>query len=56
MDSAGWDYLLNKTSDWLDEFAFSGFRQGNLPHDVKDYLTTAGVNCAFFFNGNKLPD
>jgi len=56
MDSAGWNYLLNETSDWLDEFAFSGFRQGNLPPAGKDYLTTAGVNCAFFFNGNKLPD
>ena len=56
MNESDWDYLLNKTSEWLDEFAWSGFRQGNLPPSGREYLESAGVNCAFFFNGNKLPD
>ena len=56
MNSDDWDYLLSKTSEWLDEFAWGGFRQGNLPPSGREYLESAGVNCAFFFNGNKLPD
>ena len=55
-NESDWDYLLNKTSEWLDEFAWGGFRQGNLPPSGREYLESAGVNCAFFFNGNKLPD
>ena len=56
MNEEDWDYLLKTTSEWLDEFAFSGFRQGNLPPTNKDYIESAAVNCGFFFNGNKLPD
>tara|TARA_B100000073_G_C23604379_1_gene521780 strand:- start:48 stop:830 length:783 start_codon:yes stop_codon:yes gene_type:complete len=56
MNESDWDYLLNKTSDWLDDFAWGGFRQGNLPPSGKEYLESAAVNCAFFFNGKKLPD
>ena len=51
----GWDYVLNTTSEWLDEFAFSGFRQGNLPPTGKEYIESAAVNCGFFFNGKVLP-
>tara|TARA_A100001011_G_scaffold343502_1_gene377840 strand:- start:564 stop:1343 length:780 start_codon:yes stop_codon:yes gene_type:complete len=56
MNESDWDYLLNTTSDWLDDFAWGGFRQGNLPPSGKEYLESAAVNCAFFFNGKKLPD
>ena len=56
MNESDWDYLLNKTNDWLDDFAWGGFRQGNLPPSGKEYLESAAVNCAFFFNGKKLPD
>lgn len=55
VDSVGWDYLLNTTSEWLDEFPFAGFRQGNLPPTGVEYIESAAVNCGFFFNDNKLP-
>ena len=55
MDSVGWKYILNTTSEWLDVFAFSGFRQGNLPPTGKEYIESAAVNCGFFFNGKVLP-
>ena len=56
MNEDDWSFLLNTTSSWLDDFAFSGFRQGNLPPTNLDYIESAAVNCAFFFNGNKLPN
>ena len=56
MNPSDWDYLLSKTSEWLDDFAWGGFRQGNLPPSNREYLESAAVNCAFFFNGKKLPD
>jgi len=55
VDSDGWDYLINTTSDWLDDFPFSGFRQGNLPPTGVEYIDSAAVNCGFFFNDNLLP-
>ena len=55
MTSQDWDYFLNTTSTWLDDFAFGGTRQGNLPPTTKEYIESSAVNCFFFFNGKKLP-
>ena len=56
MNSDDWDYVLEQTDKWLDEFAFGGFRQGNLPPSNKEYLESVAVTCLYFFNGKLLPD
>ena len=55
MDELGWEYALETTDKWLDDFSFCGFRQGDLPPTGKEYSESTSVNCAFFFNGLLLP-
>ena len=56
MNDYDWEYMLSETSKWLDDVDFAGFRQGNLPPAGKSFIDVAAVNCAFFFNGRKMPD
>ena len=56
MNDDDWKYVLSETSKWLDDIDFAGFRQGNLPPAGKEFIDIASVNCAFFFNGNRIPE